>query len=54
MNRLSVYDVDLGRKELRLTEEFQLSREEDAPMTVALHRNVLDPFLHYLSIDSID
>ncbi|GJN93754.1 hypothetical protein Rhopal_006811-T1 [Rhodotorula paludigena] len=36
-NRLSMYTVDVKKRQLSLVEEHELSKEEDAPMTVAVH-----------------
>ncbi|POY72890.1 hypothetical protein BMF94_4051 [Rhodotorula taiwanensis] len=35
-NRLSMYSVDLKQRQLSLKQEHELSREEDAPMTIAI------------------
>ncbi|GAA6008366.1 hypothetical protein JCM11491_004450 [Sporobolomyces phaffii] len=37
-NRLSLYQVNPARKQLQLVTEHELSSEEDAPMTIAIHR----------------
>ncbi|BGP51350.1 hypothetical protein JCM10450v2_007288 [Rhodotorula kratochvilovae] len=36
-NRLSMYTVDVKKRQLSLVEEHELSKEEDAPMTIAVH-----------------
>ncbi|KPV72073.1 uncharacterized protein RHOBADRAFT_56201 [Rhodotorula graminis WP1] len=36
-NRLSMYSVDVKKRQISLVEEHELSKEEDAPMTVAVH-----------------
>ncbi|GAA5839243.1 hypothetical protein JCM9279_002638 [Rhodotorula babjevae] len=36
-NRLSLYTVDVKKRQISLVEEHELSKEEDAPMTVAVH-----------------
>ncbi|GAA5900839.1 hypothetical protein JCM8208_004624 [Rhodotorula glutinis] len=36
-NRLSMYTVDVKKRQISLVEEHELSKEEDAPMTVAVH-----------------
>ncbi|GAA6053269.1 hypothetical protein JCM3770_002687 [Rhodotorula araucariae] len=36
-NRISVYTLDLARRQLDLADEHDLSKDEDAPMTVAIH-----------------
>ncbi|GAA5888882.1 hypothetical protein JCM5296_005030 [Sporobolomyces johnsonii] len=37
-NRLSMYQIDTKKRQLSLLEEHELSKEEDAPMTIAVHR----------------
>ncbi|GAA5914595.1 WD40 repeat domain-containing protein [Sporobolomyces salmoneus] len=37
-NRLSMYKIDLTKKQLSLITEHELSKQEDAPMTIAIHR----------------
>ncbi|GAA5993633.1 hypothetical protein JCM5350_003037, partial [Sporobolomyces pararoseus] len=37
-NRLSMYKIDTQQKQLKLITEHELSKEEDAPMTIAIHR----------------
>ncbi|GAA5885833.1 hypothetical protein JCM16303_000072 [Sporobolomyces ruberrimus] len=37
-NRLSMYQIDPSHKQLHLVTEHELSKEEDAPMTIAIHR----------------
>ncbi|GAA5959381.1 hypothetical protein JCM3765_006585 [Sporobolomyces pararoseus] len=37
-NRLSMYKIDTQQKQLKLITEHELSKQEDAPMTIAIHR----------------
>lgn len=43
--RQSTYTVDFKQRQLSLVEEYELSREEDAPMTVAVDPEVGAPSL---------
>ncbi|GAA5920105.1 hypothetical protein JCM1841_004100 [Sporobolomyces salmonicolor] len=38
-NRLSLYQIDTKKRQLSLLEEHELAKEEDAPMTLAVHRD---------------
>ena len=36
-----MYKIDTQQKQLKLITEHELSKEEDAPMTIAIHRPVI-------------
>lgn len=41
-----MYSVDLKQRQLSLKQEHELSREEDAPMTIAVDLEVPRPLSH--------